>query len=248
MKKTEALNLLNKRKSNLLKAYPSLADDLQKYNGYLCGGVWVDSLLETKYKDLDIYFDSVENADAFAKARGIKNPVEGKSNLHFGKFEIMRFVTYPTAMDCINDFDFSCCQIAWDGVTFYFGEHTLHDIESRYLRLLDIHAPLVPTLQRIIKYINKGFKPDEHTFGTICKYIKQKGIDDVPLKFEAYEEAVDELGEIAPPPQQRREINGFIVDAVDWQLEVIRRQVNVNGVPAGWAAGAVNNPFGWDNI
>lgn len=223
MKKTEALNLLNKRKSNLLKAYPSLADDLQKYNGYLCGGVWVDSLLETGYKDLDIYFDSVDNAKAFAKARGIKNPVEGESNLRIGKFEIMRFVTYPTAMDCINDFDFSCTQIAWDGVTFYFGEHTLQDISDRYLRLLDIHAPLVPTLQRIIKYINKGFKPDEHTFGTICKHIKQNGVDNVPMKFEAYQEEALEMPQVGLDPAQ-----------LDW--DVMERH------PAGYIFGRL---FGW---
>lgn len=219
----------------MLKKYPNLADDLQKYNGYLSGGVWTTALLETGYKDLDIYFDSVENADAFAKAQGIKNPVEGKSNLHFGKFEIMRFVTYPTAMDCINDFDFSCCQIAWDGVTFYFGEHTLHDIESRYLRLLDIHAPLVPTLQRIIKYINKGFKPDEHTFGTICKFIKQNGADNVPLKFEAYEEQ-----------ENAGMLNLELVAQLGWAAEFQFPPPPVQPPPPqlNWQ----NNPFGWNNI
>lgn len=200
MKKTEALKLLNNKKNKLLKQYPYLGEWLQKYNGYLAGGVWLSALLNTPHKDLDIYFNSTENTEAFGKELDPKLWItEGKSNIRIKQFELMRFVTYLTAMDCINDFDFSCCQIAWDGVTFYFGEYTLLDIESRYLRLLDIHAPLVPTLNRITKYINKGFKPDEHTFGTICKWIKQNGgVDNVPMKFEAYEE--ENLNDIKPAP------------------------------------------------
>lgn len=164
------------------------------HGGIIAGGFFADVLLGRKYKDIDVYFPSVNAAERAYSDINSYPVSQGNTNLRSGYFEFMRFLTFPTAQEVIDSFDLSCVQIAYDGNMFYFGEHTLEDMNSKYLRLLRVNCPLAIQTQRLTKYMQKGFVPDEHTFGVMCKHIKQGG-DSIKTQYEDYNKpAPDQFG------------------------------------------------------
>jgi hypothetical protein len=80
--------------------------------------------------------------------------------------QIIKRTHYNTAIDIINNFDFTVCQVATDdGKNFIFGDNTKHDIEHKILRNAQVEPRTDGVIARIIKYIVYGFKPDEDLMG-----------------------------------------------------------------------------------
>lgn len=182
MNRREAIEKLNLQLNRLFNKHLEV---IFKHGGVIAGGCWVDALLDKKYKDIDVYFPSPEAANnAYNEIYNVNvNP--GKSNLRVGKHEFMRFISFPNAEEVIKSFDLSCVKIAYDGQMWYFGEHTLEDINNLYLRLEQVNCPIAVQTARLTKYMDKGFIPDVHTFAAMCKHIKQGG-DQVKTQYEEY--------------------------------------------------------------
>ena len=224
MNRREALQALEVR-LNLLPL--STRKTIFENGGIIAGGIWADTLIGRVHKDVDVYFPSQEAVTKAFKDLYILTPKPSRANLRVGQFEFMRFIYFPSATEVIESFDLSCVQIAYDGALWHFGEHTLEDISNRYLRLQQVNCPLAVQTKRLTKYMEKGFVPDEHTFGVICKHIKQGG-DQVKTMYEEYPKG--DINPINPDPQPQ-------VAGIDWVANPFVNAVRAEGH-------VVHNQFG----
>lgn len=98
-------------------------------------------------------------------------------SVHFGpnsyKIQLICKKFYSSPGEIINDFDFTCCQIATDGTTVIYGSQTVEDLENRVLRLADPSRTRRGLLKRVIKYLSYGFKLDPISYQTITNNIDE---------------------------------------------------------------------------
>ena len=111
---------------------------------------YLEAVLELqKYTNISVEHTS-DNAITFAVLFGPKSY----------KIQLIRKKFYSSASEIIDDFDFTCCQIATDGNTVIYGSRTIEDLENRVLRLADTSRMHQGLLKRVIKYLAYGFKLD----------------------------------------------------------------------------------------
>lgn len=72
------------------------------------------------------------------------------------KVQVIKLHFYPDAISLINDFDFTCCMAAYDGVTVALGDYFLFDNSRRRLAVNKIKYP-VAALRRLLKYQKQGY-------------------------------------------------------------------------------------------
>jgi len=78
--------------------------------------------------------------------------VDGKSR----RIQLIRAI-YPTdADDLLDKFDFTICQLAYDGETVTVGKFTLWDIARKRLAVHKI-THHVSSLRRLLKYTSQGY-------------------------------------------------------------------------------------------
>jgi hypothetical protein len=70
--------------------------------------------------------------------------------------QCIRFAFYPNAQAVIDSFDYTICQLAFDGKTVTLGDFTLWDLGRRRLAIHKITYP-VATMRRMLKYTTQGF-------------------------------------------------------------------------------------------
>lgn len=194
-------------------------------NGIISGGFFTSYLLGISFKDVDIYFSDAEQANnTFLKLFKLQygnrlayfNP-EAKENLRISlysdphalvPFELMRFKTFASAEECINDFDFSVCQIAYQNGVIAFGKNTIKDFNAKKLRIENINGTLKQHFNRVAKYIEKGFTPTKQVFNKLYEYTQNP--EKFKLDFEPYEPnpmpiqepaGDDQIPEFPVPPQ-----------------------------------------------
>lgn len=78
---------------------------------------------------------------------------------------------YTSIEDLLDSFDFTACQIALYDGKLYVTKQTIRDIKRKELRLNKIEYP-VATLNRIQKYLAKGYKPSQEFYQSIVKAIE----------------------------------------------------------------------------
>ena len=96
-------------------------------------------------------------------------------NVLFGptsyKIQLICKKFYSSPGGIIDDFDFTCCQLATDGTSVIYGSQTVEDLENRVLRLSDPSRTHQGLLKRVIKYLSYGFKLDLISYQTITTNI-----------------------------------------------------------------------------
>lgn len=70
--------------------------------------------------------------------------------------QLIRFAFYGSAEEVINSFDFTICQLAFDGTSLTVGDHTLWDLGRKRLAVHRITFP-VSSMRRLLKYTRQGF-------------------------------------------------------------------------------------------
>ena len=115
--------------------------------------------------DVDIFCRSLEQYDMLVKNIGLKPIVENEHNITYLlpvnkeksiKLQIVKIGTYNSVLELISFFDFTLCQLAYDGEMLYSGEFTLFDLMRKRIVINKITYP-VASLRRLIKYTNQGF-------------------------------------------------------------------------------------------
>jgi hypothetical protein len=83
------------------------------------------------------------------------------------KVQLIRKNYYQSALDVINNFDFTICQLVTDGYDIVSGEKTFEHIKER--RIVPFKEPSKAIVKRIIKYVSYGYKPDPDLISNIIE-------------------------------------------------------------------------------
>lgn len=119
--------------------------------------------------DFDFFFRDAEQLDWFKaalEARGFSLFRESEHHMHYRgqidgdpmvrDIQLIRFQFYRTAAEVIDSFDFTLCQVAFDGNTLTIGDFTLWDLGRKRLAVNRITFP-VSSMRRLLKYTRQGF-------------------------------------------------------------------------------------------
>ena len=150
----------------ILNGLPQLSKD----GPWIAGGALRRTLLgKEPESDFDFFFRDADQLAAFTsalEASGLSKIRETAHHVHYrGKVgdsgidrdvQCIRFAFYQNAEAVIDSFDYTICQLAFDGKTLTLGEFTLWDLGRRRLAIHKITYP-VATMRRMIKYASQGF-------------------------------------------------------------------------------------------
>lgn len=163
--------ILNTKFGNQLADYINLNMDS---GPWLAGGSVRKSYLgiDMGISDWDIWF---KDADQFNRAEKLLKDLNAsiaytsnnaisfkyteKDSSKEHHIQIIKKRFYDNPHEIINNFDFSICQLVTDGHSILFGDNTARDLRTRTIRLVQPTMPAY-TVQRMIKYMVYGYRPD----------------------------------------------------------------------------------------
>lgn len=139
---------------------------------WLCGGSLRRLILgeDPLASDLDFFFKSEAQADLFEKellestsaklvfksatartfrvvAPGVPEPLT---------VQVIKLDFYESCAACIDTFDFTICQLGFDGEELHLGEFTLWDLGRKSLVVHKV-TYATATVRRLVKYTKQGF-------------------------------------------------------------------------------------------
>lgn len=101
--------------------------------------------------NLELGYVKVKETDHHVQYRGYSDVLERNIDI-----QLIKFQYYNTAQEVLDSFDYTICQVVFDGVDLHVGEYTLWDIANKRLAINKITFPL-STLRRLLKYTNQGY-------------------------------------------------------------------------------------------
>lgn len=149
---------------------------------WLAGGAIRHVLLgEVPDSDWDFFFKSADQAEEFHQALVQRGFAKTNSNQHartyFGtidgkriKVQAITIAYYATLADCLDTFDFTICQLGWDGVALHTGEYTLWDLGRKRLSVHKVTFATA-TVRRLLKYTKQGLTACNGTFRAVLEAV-----------------------------------------------------------------------------
>ncbi len=145
-------------KDNLLYKLPEFVHD----DTWIGGGAIRDSLINIRYTDIDIFGVSREKLDLFIEnnlkdckqvynSDLLKTYIKGRDKIQV----IYRFS--ESVESCLQRFDFTICQFAYDGKDVYCNPQALLDIYRKRIVINNLDASVLGSMKRLQKYIQKGY-------------------------------------------------------------------------------------------
>lgn len=146
----------------------------RSYKYWLCGGAITCHLSGNDINDYDLYSNDpkqlIADLSKFCEI-GKRHPVA--QDLYFdGKRLQVTVITYRDPIEIIKEFDFSICRVAFDGNTLYCGDSFWEDLKNKTIILGNNPSP-INAYARLLKYISRGFYPDNDTAVRIAKDISK---------------------------------------------------------------------------
>lgn len=152
--------------ASVLKALPAVS----AAGPWLAGGALRRTLLgKEPDSDFDFFFRDADQLKAFTDrldALGMQKVRETVHHVHYkGRLgdsaverdiQCIRFAFYADASAVIDSFDYTICQLAFDGEKLTLGDYTLWDLGRKRLAIHKITYP-VATMRRMLKYASQGF-------------------------------------------------------------------------------------------
>jgi hypothetical protein len=152
--------------SRVMAGVPALSDT----GPWLAGGALRRTLLRQEPdSDFDFFFRDASQLEAFkvgVEARGLRHIRSTEHHLHYKgqvdgagperDIQLIRFAYYADAAAVVDSFDFTICQIAFDGEHLTLGDYTLWDLARKRLAVHKITYPVSST-RRLLKYATQGF-------------------------------------------------------------------------------------------
>lgn len=154
--------------------------------GWLAGGAVRDFFSQQPTdSDIDVFFNDVEG---FARAESTMNQADGVKKLYEhpamvaykwrGKVvQLIRQHFFASPVETIAAFDFTVCCCAVDLNEVYVHEHFFDDLAGRRLAINKLPFPL-STLERLQKYVSKGFRACNGTLLELAKGIQATNLGD----------------------------------------------------------------------
>lgn len=164
--------------AGVVGALPALSKD----GPWLGGGALRRSLQgQEPDSDFDFFFRNADQLEAFrsgVEQRGGTKVRETRHHVHYrGSFgpstlprdiQMIRFAFYESAEAVIDSFDFTICQLAYDGDELTVGDHTLWDLGRRRLAVHKVTFPVSST-RRLLKYGAQGFTACNGCLATLLR-------------------------------------------------------------------------------
>lgn len=101
----------------------------------------------------------------------LKPGTQFASDHYVVKLQAFRARFFHNLAALFHDFDFTICQFAFDGFSFWAdSEQAVADADAKYLRPRNVVCPL-GTMRRVVKYHDKGFRFDDDTLKTILRAV-----------------------------------------------------------------------------
>lgn len=145
--------------------------------------------------DFDFFFQCQDQLDAFAKeleAKGLKQIKKTDHHVHYrgtlgeSKLErdiqLIKFKFYQSGEEVLNSFDYTICQLVYDGEQLSVGDHTLWDLGRKRLAINEITYP-VSTMRRMLKYTSQGFTACSGCLAAIIKTTRDKPELNVEIEY-----------------------------------------------------------------
>ena len=143
----------------------------------IAGGAVRDKLMGAEIKDIDLFVQDKETEDklmTFLKNNGKEGNINSQTAnyTYEGKWvQVVREKYYDmSTTQVIDSFDFTICQAMVTVNGLKVGEHFWESIATKHLRINKITFPL-STLERMQKYIKKGYEACNGTLLAIAKSI-----------------------------------------------------------------------------
>jgi hypothetical protein len=150
---------------------------------WIAGGALRDFFLLGKVQeesDIDFYFSNKENYQialgVFKKTHEIKYENENTTRLEKDseKIDLIK-IYWPDPRECIRSFDFTCCACALGRSEIYNHEAFFMDIARRRISVNRFSDPK-SILNRINKYIDKGFNISKTELAKVERWIKEQEV------------------------------------------------------------------------
>lgn len=116
---------------------------------------------DEKLSDVDI-FGPADDIKDFVDTCGFAKTFESKNAITFKKDgAAIQAILLPfkNVEACLDSFDFTLCQFAWDGTRIYTTPKAIIGTLRRHLAVHILGEFAVDSLRRAFKYQEKGFKP-----------------------------------------------------------------------------------------
>lgn len=144
------------------KLFESIKDLPLSKDAYIAGGAVRSLFSDDTVQDIDVFFTSQEAFDRFKKkieSKGFKSRHKNDFNETFYKKDLkVQLIKHAflSAQEMIETFDFTICQMAYDGEAFLLNAFSLYDLARKKLVPARISFA-ASTLRRIIKYTKRGY-------------------------------------------------------------------------------------------
>lgn len=151
----------------------------------IAGGCLRDYLAGDEVKDIDVFCANAEAEqkiiDFFEDKGSLINENNSLANFKYKDrwFQVIKgkYFELQGSSFLIDTFDFTICQAMLSTnekgvIEFQCGEHFFQDLTAKHLRINTITFPL-STLERMQKYIKKGYEACNGTLMSIAKSLKE---------------------------------------------------------------------------
>jgi hypothetical protein len=177
-------------KTSFWEAYqhlPSIEDELRMTSAWLAGGALLRLIAnENSFEgDFDLFFPSVEARENYEKdliccgfVKEIDNYYLSQWNKKGIKVQLIKLI-YTKKEYIIDSFDYTICQLIYDGEFITVGPYTLWDISNKRLSFSSKPNSINQLLRRYVKYTQRGYIPTNKTLENIYKWTPTGSYDDL---------------------------------------------------------------------
>lgn len=174
---------------------PSVDYEIPEYC-WIAGGAIRRWFNNEKKSDIDVFAIKEESLMKFAEVNKLGKPIYDKENIvaYMDKDTPIQLIKryFSTIEDCLNSFDYTICQFAYDGTTIFATEEAIVSTLRKHIGVAKIQTGYeIDSLRRLLKYYDKGYKP---CLGTL---------KDLVSAFRNAPEDLDEQISISPGGGQR---------------------------------------------
>jgi hypothetical protein len=163
-----------------------------KFDGtWIAGGYIRDLIVGDKYNDIDIFGRNKESLDKFkddnlANCKCLYDTPELKTYDYQGTKVQLIYRFYPDIEACLESFDFTICQFAYDGQLRCNAEAIVHLFNKQLIihKLNGLY--LLDSMRRMQKYIQRGYTICNDGLMQIITAARSASAEDIKKSFDYY--------------------------------------------------------------
>jgi hypothetical protein len=147
----------------------------RSYKYWVCGGAITCHLSGNTINDFDFYSDDPKQliSDLTNFCEMGKTYAKAQDFYYEGKLIQVIDCIYKDPIATMTHFDYTICRVAFDGNTLYYDETFWEDLQNKIIRLGKYNPSPLTAYIRLLKYISRGFYPDNDTAFRVIKDISK---------------------------------------------------------------------------